>query len=60
MDIVFISVSVILLALLCAFLYHKDKLQDERFDHIESFLYYSTREEGEKNDDDNSTSTKEA
>ena len=53
MDIVFISVSVILLALLCAVLYHKDKLQDERFDHIESFLYDYTRKEGDENNDDN-------
>ena len=60
MDILFISVSAILLALLCAFLYLKVKLHDERFDHIESLLYVYTRKEGDETNDDNSTSTKEA
>ena len=60
MDIVFISVSVSILGLLCLFFNKKIQEHDSKLDHIESFLYYSTREEGEKNDDDNSTSTKEA
>ena len=53
MDIVFISVSVSILALLCLFLNKKIQEHDSKLDHIESFLYDYTRKEGDENNDDN-------
>ena len=48
MDIVFISASVSILAILYLILYKKIALQEERQDHIEEFLYNFTREDKEE------------